>query len=281
MNVKDRGVSTETRTALDAEGPLRRWARRKREVAREEQVAAEARREDVSDEIPDVRESDDDTPEPTVAEERVLTDEDMPPIESLDEDGDYSGFLSPGVSEGLRRRALRKLFTSAVFNVRDGLDDYDEDFTSFEALGDIVTSDMKHQAEVEAERAKQARADTESAAGLEDESGRVEDERLAHADDEAAGLAEEDPDERAEPYEPTVLTDPDSLDSIAGGRLLTGTEAPGGVEAASLPSGEAVEGGDSSRPPMLAEHDPPNSVKGDHASSGAEAPANTSEADHR
>ena len=56
---------------------------------------------------------------------------------------------------------------SAVFNVRDGLDDYDEDFTSFEALGDIVTSDMKHQAEMEAERARQARADAETETGIE------------------------------------------------------------------------------------------------------------------
>ena len=97
------------------------------------------------------------------SEEKILTDADMPPIESLDEDSDYSGFLSPGVSEELRRRALRKLFFSAAFNVRDGLDDYDDDFTSFEALGDMVTADMKHQKEVEAERAQAAQAKTENA----------------------------------------------------------------------------------------------------------------------
>ena len=97
------------------------------------------------------------------SEEKILTDADMPPIESLDEDSDYSGFLSPGVSEELRRRALRKLFFSAAFNVRDGLDDYDDDFTSFEALGDMVTADMKHQKEVEAERAQAAQAKAENA----------------------------------------------------------------------------------------------------------------------
>ena len=36
-------------------------------------------------------------------------------------------------------------------------------FTTFAALGDIVTSDMRHQAEVEAERARQARANSEAA----------------------------------------------------------------------------------------------------------------------
>jgi len=85
----------------------------------------------------------------------VLTDEDMPAVESLDVDSDFSGFLSPGVSDELRRVALRKLFRSAKFNVRDGLDDYDDDFRSFAALGDIITSDMKHQMELAEEREKQ------------------------------------------------------------------------------------------------------------------------------
>ena len=76
-----------------------------------------------------------------------LTDADMPPIESLGEDDDYSGFLSEGVSDALRRAALRRLFRSAKYNVTDGLDDYAEDFTTFVPLGDIVTADMKHRME--------------------------------------------------------------------------------------------------------------------------------------
>lgn len=82
----------------------------------------------------------------------VLTDEDMPAIESLTPDSDYADFFSPGVSEALRKLALRKLFHSDVFNIRDGLDEYDDDFTQFEKLGDIVTSDMRHQVELEAQR---------------------------------------------------------------------------------------------------------------------------------
>ena len=166
MSARDRGVCTEAPASLDAEGPLRRWSRRKREAARERDGADESRGRDLSPApstaTGDARELAGDAPAPAAVEgveERDLTDEDMPPLERLDENSDYSGFLSPGVSEGLRRRALRKLFMSAVFNVRDGLDDYDEDFTNFEALGDIVTSDMRHQAEAEAERARQARAD--------------------------------------------------------------------------------------------------------------------------
>lgn len=73
-------------------------------------------------------------------------DEDMPPLETLDENSDFSGFMSPRVSAGLRKQALRKLFRSARFNVISELDDYIDDYRNYPALGDIVTSDMKHAA---------------------------------------------------------------------------------------------------------------------------------------
>jgi len=110
------------------------------------------------------------------AAEPELSDADMPPIESLDAESDYSGFLSPGVSDTLRQAALRKLFHGTAFNVIDELDDYAEDFTTFEALGDIVTADMKHQIQIEAE--KQAEA--------------LEKELLADAEQTEAGAAEVD-----------------------------------------------------------------------------------------
>jgi hypothetical protein len=89
----------------------------------------------------------------TDVEPRVeLTDADMPPLETLDFDSDYTGFLSPKVSESLRRAALRKLFRGVEFNVVDGLDEYADDFTTFEPLGDLVTTDMRHRLEAEARR---------------------------------------------------------------------------------------------------------------------------------
>lgn len=103
----------------------------------------------------------------SVAEPPVLTDEDMPPIESLTEDSDYSGFMSPGVSDELRQLALRKLFRSAAFNVCDGLDDYDDDYTSFEKLGDIITSDMRFQMEQEAKKKMQAMLEDDGGESVE------------------------------------------------------------------------------------------------------------------
>lgn len=93
---------------------------------------------------------------PVEDERPPAIDADMPSLDSLGEDSDYAGFLSPRVSEGLRRAALRKLFHLPHFNVTDGLDDYAEDYRTFEALGDIVTADMRHRMELAQERLEEA-----------------------------------------------------------------------------------------------------------------------------
>lgn len=99
-------------------------------------------------------------------EEPAPCDENMPAIETLTEDSDYSGFLSPNVSEELRSLALRKLFHSTAFNVCDELDDYAEDFTSFAKLGNIITADMKYQLEEAGKKLEQRLSDTVEADDL-------------------------------------------------------------------------------------------------------------------
>lgn len=128
----------------DNEGFLSRWSRRKQSVAEEQEPSTE---EDITVEEETHEEgAKADTPDPE------MTDEDMPDIETLTEASDYTGFMSPKVSEALRKLALRKLFQGSDFNLRDGLDDYDDDFTRFAPLGDTITSDMKHMMQVEAKR---------------------------------------------------------------------------------------------------------------------------------
>jgi ferredoxin len=68
----------------------------------------------------------------------------LPPI---DEESEFSALLSPGVSEELRKRALRRLFHAQVLNRRDGLDDYDDDYRSFKPMEDMVTAHTRHQME--------------------------------------------------------------------------------------------------------------------------------------
>lgn len=120
----------------EGDSPLQRWSQRKLE----------------SRQMPlPVREDPKSPVEP--AESAPLTDADMPDLDTLSAESDYSSFLSPGVSEELRRLALRQLFRSPHFNVRDGLDDYDDDFTSFAKLGGTITSDLRHRWEMQRQRA--------------------------------------------------------------------------------------------------------------------------------
>ncbi len=124
------------------QGFLARWSRRKRNAREEEQAAARQ--------------------EPLKAPEAPKTDADMPALETLNEHSDYSGFLSPGVSERLRQAALRKLFHLPQLNVVDGLDDYAEDYRVFAPLGDIVTADMRHRREMEEQRARERQRELEA-----------------------------------------------------------------------------------------------------------------------
>lgn len=119
-----------------------RWSQRKRALAAGAQP----------DTLPEDRTEE-------TAGQKELTDSDMPALGQLDENSDYSMFFSPKVSEELRSLALRKLFRCAQFNVCDGLDDYAEDFTTFAALGDVLTADIRHRLKRQAEQALRSAAD--------------------------------------------------------------------------------------------------------------------------
>jgi len=127
--------------AADADEPfLGRWSRLK----------AQARERDAHPPAPADAQAPDSLPaapaEPSPDGE-VPPPVQLPDIDQLGQDSDYSAFLTPGVDAELRKRALRKLFHSPKFNVFDGLDTYRDDFTSFPALGSIVTADMRHHVE--------------------------------------------------------------------------------------------------------------------------------------
>jgi len=165
----------------EPEGRLSRWSRRKQqttEETRKEDLALEgAQQNQVGNELEVLAGEDQQQQE---VQQPVLTDDDMEPVEELTEDSDYSKFMSPGVSDELRNLALRKMFHAPIFNIRDGLDEYDGDYTSFEKLGDIITADMRHQMEIEANKKLEQEA-REIA-----EAGEIEDEQDADSDPEQA-----------------------------------------------------------------------------------------------
>ena len=53
----------------------------------------------------------------------------LPPLEDLTIDSDFSAYFHPKIDPGLRRAALKKLFSDPHFNVMDGLDVYIDDYS--------------------------------------------------------------------------------------------------------------------------------------------------------
>ena len=108
---------------------LSRWSRRKRSVADEEAVAT--------------------APEPVAEAEAESEEEEaellahlnLPVPETLQPGDDFSAFMADGVPAFLRKRALRVLWRSnPVLANLDGLNDYDEDFTSPELTQKVLAT---------------------------------------------------------------------------------------------------------------------------------------------
>ena len=100
-----------------------RWSRRKKEKHQKVQPSgADLKEESVSSGPAESL--------PEAADEEGIPP-DLPDIDSLDKESDYSVFLKEGVPEELTRLALRKLWRSdPVLAVLDGLNDYDGDYNT-------------------------------------------------------------------------------------------------------------------------------------------------------
>jgi len=96
-------------------------------------------------------------------------EEALPHPDTLDADSDFSAYLTGRVSSAFRRAAMRRLFSQPEFNLKDGLDDYDDDYTQFRSLGETVTAHMRHRAERQREREHERAAEGREAAPAEDD----------------------------------------------------------------------------------------------------------------
>lgn len=113
----------------DPAGFLKRWSRLK------QAEHAKARRHDT------VRTAEAPSQEPAPAGEADDPLKDLPPLDSLTGDSDFSVFMRPGVPEELRKAALRKLWTSdPVYANLDGLLEYGEDFAEPFRLAGVVAT---------------------------------------------------------------------------------------------------------------------------------------------
>jgi Protein of unknown function (DUF3306) len=115
-------------------GRLARWSQRKAAARRgdtpppeDEKAAAPVAADDQQSsdvELEPIGEATDSSS--TAAEESIP---DLPPIDGLTFQSDYTAFMAKNVPEALRRAALRKLWQSdPVLANLDGLNDYDEDY---------------------------------------------------------------------------------------------------------------------------------------------------------
>jgi Protein of unknown function (DUF3306) len=152
------------------DGFLQRWSRRKVAAREGREVEAEA---PIPPPPPPVVQA---VPPVAPAErsaEGELPESPLPPVESLTPASDFTPFMRPGVDGGVRREALKTLFSDPRFNVMDGLDVYIDDYSKPDPLpagwlekmaqvgrlGDFrLTEEGKVQAAREAEEARRSAA---------------------------------------------------------------------------------------------------------------------------
>ncbi|WP_349368386.1 DUF3306 domain-containing protein [Salinarimonas sp.] len=108
---------------MSGEGFLSRWSRRKREEVREEVRAAEEPDENaVPQPTPEAEPAAE--PAPVAESAQTLSEEELaalPPIETIDETTDISGYLREGVPAALKNAALRRVWATSPA-IRDYLD---------------------------------------------------------------------------------------------------------------------------------------------------------------
>ena len=119
------------------DGFLSRWSRRKAEARapRDAQLPV--------DTAPAVQPVADATPvdaqalepvAPVAPEAPAVPPPTLDDVAALTRDADFSRFVGPGVDDGVKRAALRKLFSDPHFNVMDGLDTYIGDYNKADPL---------------------------------------------------------------------------------------------------------------------------------------------------
>jgi hypothetical protein len=108
-----------------AESRLQRWSRKKAEAGNKTEPAAPSVESEPSPEEQELAINQ------TLPEHDVLEKYGLPDPDAIELGTDITGFMRKEIPELLRRRALRSLWKSnPVLAVLDGLNDYDEDFTS-------------------------------------------------------------------------------------------------------------------------------------------------------
>ncbi len=141
---KWRADAVPTATAVEEPDFFSRWSRRKQALGKGEQLEEEPAAESVDTDAVAAPEEPEVKVDPRTGKPYdELTDEDMPEVETLDQDSDVSMFMAKNISPALRMKALARVFHSAKFNKVCLCAEYADDYTNFTPMGDIVPHDLK------------------------------------------------------------------------------------------------------------------------------------------
>ncbi|MSP96273.1 MAG: DUF3306 domain-containing protein [Betaproteobacteria bacterium] len=105
---------------------LSRWSRRKLES---NPSAAQAALQPVAEGAAQAAPLPDSDPAPA---------QELPPVDSLTPESDFTAFMQPQVESGVKRAALKQLFKDPHFNVMDGLDTYIDDYSVADPIPDAM-----------------------------------------------------------------------------------------------------------------------------------------------
>jgi len=72
----------------------------------------------------------------------------LPPVESLTFDSDFTAFLRPGVDPTVKSAALKQLFSDPRFNVMDGLDVYIDDYSKADPIPPDMLAELMERFEL-------------------------------------------------------------------------------------------------------------------------------------
>jgi hypothetical protein len=97
---------------------LRRWSRLKREVAAKPEASGDA--------------------------EASVAAVELPALDGLSFESDFRLFMRAKVDDGIRRAALKKLFSDPRFNVMDGLDVYIDDYSKEDPIPPGMLAQLQH-----------------------------------------------------------------------------------------------------------------------------------------
>jgi len=141
------------------QGFLSRWSRRKLQPESEEQLEPESE-----------------------AAAEVVSTEQVDPSDEVDQQ-DLPSWQQQDADPDLKKQALNALFKQAEFNELDYLNEYDEDYTTFPKLGNVVTQEMKRMLKLAEEKTRP-------------ESDVVEDNKLLAEEDGISQQPESDEDDK-------------------------------------------------------------------------------------